>query len=85
MFGLRGCRMGFILQHLEAGDELLLETADGSVKRYRVERWEILHEDDGSVLDRAAGDVLTLLTCYPFGSVVPTKKRYVVRAVWLSP
>ncbi len=42
----------------------------------------MVDEHDASVLRPAPGDVLTLVTCYPFDAVVPGGPlRFVVRAV----
>jgi sortase A len=35
---------------------------------------------DVSVLDPGAGEILTLITCYPFYFVGPAPERFIVRA-----
>ncbi len=70
------------LRDLEAGDELWLEDTGGDRRRYRVESFRIVTDADVSVLDPRHEDLLTLVTCYPFDTVVPGGPlRYVVRAV----
>lgn len=69
------------LAALRDGDELMLETQSGEVRRYRVGYSAIHHEADVGLLDPFAGDQLRLLTCYPFDAVVAgTPQRYVVTA-----
>ncbi len=70
------------LRLLRAGEELSLEGADGVQRRYRVADLAIHHESAVDLLERDAGDRLTLITCYPFDAVDPgTEQRYVVTAV----
>jgi len=69
------------LEALRAGDELLLEAADGRTRRYRVGEIAVYDESSLDLLDPLAGDQLRLLTCYPFAAVRPgTPQRYVVTA-----
>lgn len=77
------------LKDLERGEPLLLETADGTVRRFRVTAARVVHESETWVLDPPAhpdpARVLTLVTCHPFDAVVPGgAMRYVVRAVGLG-
>ncbi len=74
------------LRDLAPGDEVVLETADGVRRRYRVSEAGVYDRDDTWWLAPAplAGParLLTLITCYPFDAVVPGGPgRYVVRAV----
>ena len=70
------------LRSLRAGEELSLESADGVLRRYRVADMTIRHEGAVDLLERDAGDRLTLITCYPFDAVDPgTEQRYIVTAV----
>jgi sortase A len=70
------------LAELEGGDALILESADGRQRNYRVVDTAIHHETDTGLLDPLAGDQLRLLTCYPFDAVDPgTDLRYVVTAL----
>ncbi len=69
------------LGDLAAGDDLWLETPNGSVRRYRVRGASVVHESDLSPLEPTAEPVLTLITCFPFDAVAPGGPlRYVVRA-----
>lgn len=69
------------LGDLAAGDDLWLETPNGSVRRYRVRGASVVHESDLSPLEPTAEPVLTLITCFPFDAVAPGGPlRYVVQA-----
>jgi sortase A len=69
------------LRDLEPGDEILLEAADGRVRRYRVEETAVVDHRDRRPLAAPAEPVLTLITCYPFDAIAPGgPQRYVVRA-----
>ncbi len=70
------------LEHLRAGDELVIDTPDTKRYRYRVETTYVVDENDLWVLDATDEKVLTLVTCFPFDAIVPGgPERYVVRAV----
>lgn len=76
----RDTQFGF-LRRAQAGDELFVETAAGTVCRYLVTEHRIVHERETSVLDPVFGHRLTLITCYPFDAVMPGGPlRYVVTA-----
>ncbi len=80
--GHRDTHFGF-LRDLEPGDELIVETPNAS-HRYRVEGAEIVHESRTDLLSRSGRAELTLITCYPFESLVPGGPlRYVVHATRL--
>jgi sortase A len=69
------------LQYVLPGEQLEVETPDGATRAYRVTARHILYADQISVLDDTDLDTLTLITCYPFDSIVPGGPlRYVVRA-----
>ncbi len=69
------------LQYVLPGEQLEVETPDGAIRAYRVTARHILYADQISVLDDTDLDTLTLITCYPFDSIVPGGPlRYVVRA-----
>jgi sortase A len=70
------------LKELEPGELLELETADGTVHRYRVTGARVVHESETGVLAPVPEKRLTLITCHPFDAVVPGgAMRYVVTAV----
>jgi sortase A len=68
------------LKHLRPGDELTLRVP-GRAVTYRVSGFEVVHESNLSVLEPADEATLTLVTCWPFDSLVPGGEwRYVVKA-----
>lgn len=68
------------LRDLEVGDELILESPDRS-DHYRVDGMEIVHETRTDLLLPSGHSELTLITCFPFDSVVPGGPlRYVIFA-----
>jgi sortase A len=70
------------LRDLRPGDEILLETPDRAVRRYRVAETAVVDFRDRRPLAATREPVLTLITCFPFGAIVPGGPlRYVVRAV----
>lgn len=70
------------LEHLRAGDVILVDTPDAKQHRYRVDATYVVDENDLWILDETNVEVLTLVTCYPFDAIVPGgPERYVVRAV----
>ncbi len=69
------------LRDLRPGDEILLEAAYGAPRRYRVTETAVVDFRDRRPLRAFPEPTLTLITCYPFGAVVPGGPlRYVVRA-----
>lgn len=79
--GLAGHRDTFFrkLRDIHEGDEITLTTLTGSFL-YQVELISIVEPQDSQVLRDTGGDVLTLVTCYPFSFVGPAPKRFIVRA-----
>jgi sortase A len=70
-----------VLRHVLPGEQMTLETAAGVVRTFRVTARHIVYDSDVEVLDDDGAVTLTLLTCYPFDSLVPGGPlRYVVRA-----
>ena len=71
-----------VLRDVAAGDPIVIQSRDGRTLRYRVRELRIVDYRDTSVLAPAAGQTLTLITCYPFNAVVPGGPlRYVVVAM----
>ncbi len=69
------------LAGLRVGDRLGLE-APGLVLSYRVSETRVVDQHQTEVLSDPGGEALTLITCYPFDTLVPGGPlRYVVRAV----
>ena len=58
---------------------ITLTTARGAF-RYRVVSTKVVRPTDVSVLDASAGEILTLVTCYPFAFVGSAPERFIVRA-----
>jgi len=67
------------LQNVRQDDEITLMTLDGSY-RYRVDSISVVGPEATHVLDNSGGDILTLVTCYPFYFVGPAPRRFIVRA-----
>jgi sortase A len=71
------------LRNVRQDDEINLMTLEGSY-RYRVESISVVGPEDTQVLDNSGGDILTLVTCYPFYFVGPAPRRFIVRAQKIS-
>jgi len=71
------------LRNVRQDDEINLMTLDGSY-RYRVDSISVVGPEDIQVLDNSGGDILTLVTCYPFYFVGPAPRRFIVRAQRIS-
>jgi sortase A len=67
------------LRNVRAGDEITLETLDGSY-RYLVDFTQVVAPEDTEVLNGSDDATLTLVTCYPFSFVGPAPQRFIVRA-----
>jgi sortase A len=69
------------LRDLAPGEEIVVESAQSAITRYRVREVTIVDKGETRVLDAADAAQLTLITCYPFDAVLPgTSMRYVVIA-----
>ena len=69
------------LRNLRPGDEIGLEAAQGPARRYRVTETVVVDFRDRRPLAASLEPTLTLITCYPFDTIVPGGPlRYVVRA-----
>jgi len=78
--GHRDTHFGF-LRELRSGDILVVHSASGRMVRYAVSGIEVVRNKDVRVLLDTGDDRLTLVTCYPFDSVLPGGPlRYVVVA-----
>jgi sortase A len=84
--GLAGHRDTFFrsLKDLKIKDEIRVSTPQG-VFKYEVVSLRIVEPDNVGVLAPSGGNVLTLVTCYPFNFVGPAPKRWIVRASQVSP
>ena len=67
------------LRNIRKNDIITLTTLLGEY-RYRVVSTRIVSPADVEVLDRGDGEILTLVTCYPFYFVGSAPDRFIVRA-----
>jgi sortase A len=67
------------LRNIQMDDVITLTTLQG-VYRYRVVSTKVVSPQDVEVLDSTGGEVLTLVTCYPFYFVGAAPNRFIVRA-----
>lgn len=67
------------LGELKAGD-LIRITVPGKQYLYSVKFTDVVLPNETWVLQASTGQLLTLITCYPFNYVGPAPKRFVVRA-----
>jgi sortase A len=66
------------LRKILVNDEITLTTLSGSY-RYRVDSTIVVKPEETEVLEDD-GDILTLVTCYPFNFVGSAPRRFIVRA-----
>jgi sortase A len=66
------------LRKIRVNDEITLTTLSGSY-RYRVDSTKVVKPEETEVLEDD-GDILTLVTCYPFNFVGSAPRRFIVRA-----
>ena len=71
------------LEKIRLGDRIRILTLDGNYD-YAVEAIRIVDPDEGIVLRDFNVSVLTLVTCYPFWTLGPAPKRFVVHATLVS-
>jgi len=71
------------LRNVRQDDQITLMTLEGSY-RYRVDSIKVVGPEDTQVLDNSGGDILTLVTCFPFYFVGPAPRRFIVRAQRIS-
>ena len=67
------------LRNIQMDDVITLTTLQGEY-RYRVVSTKVVSPQDVEVLDSTGGEVLTLVTCYPFYFVGAAPNRFIVRA-----
>jgi sortase A len=67
------------LRNIRKNDVITLITLSGKY-RYRVVSIQVVNPRNIAVLSPDGGQVLTLVTCYPFYFVGPAPKRFIVRA-----
>ena len=73
------------LEGIAAGDAVSIEWFDGRGglhrRTYAVQRVQVVEPQDVALQGPTGDDVLTLITCYPFGSRPTSPQRFVVRAL----
>jgi len=67
------------LRNIRANDIIVVTTLQGEY-RYRVVSTRVVGPDDVTVLNSSEGQILTLVTCYPFYFVGAAPDRFIVRA-----
>jgi sortase A len=79
--GISGHRDTFFrpLRNILSGDLVALTTPGGEY-HYRVVSTKVVRPGDVAVLNAGGGEILTLVTCYPFYYVGPAPSRFIVRA-----
>jgi sortase A len=69
------------LKNLRSDDEIELTLKDGKMLSYRITNASVHHQDETWLLADGDNEQLTLITCYPFNTLVPGgAMRYVVQA-----
>jgi len=69
------------LRDVQRDDPLFVESADGTTRRYRVERTLVAHRSSLALPADDRATTLALVTCYPFDAIDPgTPLRYAVVA-----
>jgi sortase A len=73
------------LARIANNDAIMLEWFDDRgrlhAKQYAVEIIRVVEPKDVSLLSVSSGNVLTLVTCYPFGARPDSPQRFIVQAV----
>lgn len=78
--GHRDTHFRFV-QNLVSGDQLVVQSPDGSETLFRISETAVVQENATWLLEPASDRELLLITCYPFESIVPGGDlRYVVKA-----
>jgi sortase A len=72
------------LRNILANDIIVVTTLQGEY-RYRVVSTRVVTPDNIAVLNSSGGEILTLVTCYPFYYVGAAPDRFIVRAIRLAP
>ncbi len=66
------------LKDVEIGDQMHVTNADGVTHMFRVTETRIVHADASGIDAYGPGNLLALVTCYPFDSLTSGPWRYVV-------
>lgn len=74
------------LEYLQDSDRIYVDTPQGQRKVYRVEQISVVNAVNAWVANDSHTSRLSLITCYPFESIVPGgSQRYIVSAVEVDP
>jgi len=74
------------LEYLQPGDRVYVDTPQDQRKVYRIEQASIVEAGEAWVENEPQTSRLSLVTCYPFESIVPGgSQRYIVSAVEVDP
>jgi len=68
-----------VLKNIEKGDEILVESRQGSYK-YKVTGISVVTPDNTDSLQPTSKGVLNLITCFPFDYVGSAPRRFIVHA-----
>jgi sortase A len=71
------------LRNIRANDVIVVTTLQGEY-RYRVVSTQVVSPENIAVLNSSGGEILTLVTCYPFYFVGAAPDRFIVRAERLA-
>ena len=71
------------LRNIRANDVIVVTTLQGEY-RYRVVSTRVVSPENIAVLNSSGGEILTLVTCYPFYFVGAAPDRFIVRAERLA-
>lgn len=78
--GHRDTHFRFV-QNLVSGDQLVVQSPDGSETEYRISETAVVQENATWLLEPTSDRELLLITCYPFESIIPGGDlRFVVKA-----
>ncbi len=69
-----------MLQHVETGERILVQSPDGAEYAYIVTGMEVVRHDRSGIIVDGGPARLALVTCYPFNQTTPGPLRYVVWA-----
>jgi sortase A len=76
----RDTQFGF-LENVKLGDEIILQTSDGTLHKYTITDTMITMQRDVEPLRDTDYPSLTLITCYPFDAIIPGGPlRFIVKA-----
>lgn len=65
------------LEHITPGDSVMITTADGTRKRFKIEETRIVDANASGLDPHQPGTRLALVTCYPFGASQQGPLRFV--------